>query len=236
MSLCSDDGSAAQAAPPAAAADVGAELLSFMVHELRTPLTVILGLSETIEENLDGLDREMLVKGVGAIARSARLLDALLVSFADARAVESGRLQLAPQPTDLAAVVHEAAATLQPRPVTVFGPDRLEVEVDPHRIGQAVSQLVSNAAKFSPPDAPIEVRLEANARHVAVAVRDEGPGIPPERRNEVFAKFTRLDPRVPGAGLGLFIVRGIAQAHGGDVAIADGPGPGTEVVLTLPRT
>jgi len=234
LSLCRGDGSSPAEAPPMATSDVGSELLSFMVHELRTPLTVILGLAETIEENLDGLDREMLVKGVGAIARSARNLDALLVSFADARAVEAGRLQLATRPTDLATVVHDAAS-VEGRPVTVSAPAGVEGDVDPHRIGQVVSQLVSNAAKFSPPGAPIEVRLEANAEDVAVAVRDEGPGIPAERRAEVFAKFSRLDPRVPGAGLGLFIARGIARAHGGDVEIADVDGPGTEVRMTLPR-
>jgi signal transduction histidine kinase len=93
--------------------------------------------------------------------------------------------------------------------------------------------------KFSPPDAPVTVRLSAEDDDAVVEIVDAGPGIPADRREEVFRRFTTWRPDGyedrPGSALGLFIVRGIARGHGGDASLADAPGGGTILRIRLPR-
>ena len=91
------------------------------------------------------------------------------------------------------------------------------------------------AAKFSPPGALITVRVAGNDDQVEVTVRDDGPGIPADRRPALFRRFGRLDPNVKGMGLGLFISRGLARAHGGDLLLLDEGPPGATFLLRLPR-
>jgi signal transduction histidine kinase len=98
---------------------------------------------------------------------------------------------------------------------------------------------VDNAVKFSPAEASIEVTADADEHQVTIHVRDHGPGIPPEQRDDVFVKYGTWRPdgyeEVNGSGLGLFLVRGIVTAHGGDVTIDDAPGEGTMVHIRLPK-
>jgi signal transduction histidine kinase len=107
-------------------------------------------------------------------------------------------------------------------------PEDLQVCFDRKWLAEAVRQLVDNAAKFSPAEASIQVTADADDRHVTIEVSDHGPGIPPEQRDEVFVKYGTWRPdgyeEVNGSGLGLFLVRGIVTAHGGDVTIEDAPG------------
>jgi signal transduction histidine kinase len=100
------------------------------------------------------------------------------------------------------------------------------------RIRQVISNLLSNAFKFSPVGTPVTVTVTQGDDVAEVVVHDDGPGIPPDRRDELFSKFGRLGRTGHGMGLGLYISRAIARAHGGDLELRDGPG--ATFVLTLP--
>ncbi len=107
---------------------------------------------------------------------------------------------------------------------------------DAEGLSRAITNLVENAAKYSPPHAPITNRVTTHGTRAELSVSDHGPGIPPAERTKVFERFYRGDPaRAPGgAGLGLPIVAGIAADHHGQVRIDDNPGGGTTIVLDLP--
>ncbi len=99
--------------------------------------------------------------------------------------------------------------------------DDVSVNIDPVRIRQLLTNLLSNAAKFSAEASTIQVTVEVNKRYAEVVVADEGPGVPAERRDGLFRPFSRLGAiDKKGTGLGLYISRGIARAHGGDLIVA----------------
>jgi signal transduction histidine kinase len=113
-----------------------------------------------------------------------------------------------------------------------------ELFVDPTRIAQVLSNIVNNAANYSPHGSSIRLAITCEGSQVRFDVTDEGPGIPPEERHTVFEAFRQATNRptreIKGAGLGLAISRGLVEAHGGHIWIADRPGPGTTVSFTLP--
>ena len=214
------------------------ELMSFMIHELRTPMLVIRGYAETLEEHIDRLDHTTIVRSAGSIVRGVVQLNALIQSFADARAVQRGQLLLTKAQTDVSELVRESISDLGP----LLGDHRIQVDagvpleaaVDAVRIRQVLSNLVANAAKFSPPGTVIAVVAEAADDVTRISVTDSGPGIPDDRRNELFGKFARLGAQSPGTGLGLFISQGIARAHRGDLSYEPNPDGGACFTLTLP--
>ena len=114
----------------------------------------------------------------------------------------------------------------------------MRASVDPGRLRELVTHLVENAAKFSPAEAPIEVQVSTRGGNALIEVLDGGPGIPADRREEAFGRFVRFRPAgyedVPGAGLGLRISRGLAEAHGGTISVEDGPSGGTMLRVTIP--
>ena len=145
------------------------------------------------------------------------------------------------RPQDLASVVREGADAVDhgTHTLTVDAPEGLQVPLDRKWLAEAVRQLVDNAAKFSPAEASIRVTADADDHQVMIDVSDHGPGIPAERRHEVFEKYGTWRPdgyeQVNGSGLGLFLVRGIVIGHGGDVKIDDAPGGGTMLRIRLPK-
>ena len=103
---------------------------------------------------------------------------------------------------------------------------------------RVLTNLIDNARKYSPPDGPIFVTVTEGPSTISVSVRDEGPGIPKERRAEVFDRFKRLGekPQKPGAGLGLYITRSLVEAHGGTIRVDEAPGGGADFTFTIPQT
>lgn len=217
----------------------GADELAVVNHELLSPLAVIEGFASLLERKPEIFAPEQIREHAASINRSARHLRALLQAITDARRLEMADLAVERTTTDLAVLVREVVQDLatmtEGHPVSVTAPDSLVAAVDPVQVRQIVTNLVGNAAKFSPTGAAIEVQMAAVDRLIEVSVHDEGPGIPQHRRAELFRRFSRLDPGVKGMGLGLYISQGLARAHGGDLVLLDDGPPGATFVLRLPR-
>jgi signal transduction histidine kinase len=151
-----------------------------------------------------------------------------------------GRIPVHPQPADLVPLVRRAVGELSAlhpqREIRVATPDALPVDADPDRLGQVVTNLVGNALQHSPPDARVTIELDEDARGVAFAVHNEGPPIRPELLGELFEPFRRGPRGDEGGslGLGLFIVREVVRAHGGEVSVRSRAGEGTTFTVRLP--
>lgn len=215
------------------------EELSFILHELMNPVTVIEGFAMMIDKRGDLLAPEDVRAYAGRIARSAAQLRGLIEAVVDARRIEGGSFAIDTEPVDLGVMVAEIAADLAgitaPHPVTVDAAPGIVVHADAMRLRQVVTNLLSNAAKFSPADLPIRVCVRRAADCAEVSVADMGPGVPAERTDELFRRFSRLGNKAPGMGIGLYISQGIARAHGGELALGESrPGEGACFVLTLP--
>jgi PAS domain S-box-containing protein len=207
-----------------------------VVHELRTPLTVITGMLATLRDRMDVLPSATTRELLEAAGRNAKQMAELLDAVSDARRAEHGLLPVVPEQTDLAKLVRDAVADVSaghglPMPV-IRTETAVEAPVDPMRIRQVVANLLSNAYKFAPTNTPVTVTVTSHDDVAEVTVHDAGPGIPEDRRDELFSKFGRLGHTGHGMGLGLYISRAIARAHGGDLELRDGPG--ATFVLTLP--
>jgi signal transduction histidine kinase len=201
-------------------------------HELRTPLTSILANLELLADVLDGEQGEAARSALRSSHRMRRLVaDLLLLARADAKR------ELPHEPTDLGRVVVEAAAELGP----VADGHVLDVNADhavvaglPDELHRLALNLMENAIKHTPPGTHVSVEVAYSNGNVVLTVADDGPGIPDELRDRIFERFTRGDGDRGGSfGLGLSIVRAVAQSHHGTVTLAQSDS-GARFVVTLP--
>jgi K+-sensing histidine kinase KdpD len=223
------------------------DFLSIVSHELRTPLTSITGYAQLLERRLR--DRQEETKELDQLrvireqsGRMRRLVEDLLdVSRIDRRggvSIEPERIDLA---EELRAVVARTERAHPDRRVELEAPETLQIEADRDRIGQVLTNLADNAAKYSPEVAPIRISARRDGDEVEMRVSDEGVGIPDELRERVFDLFVQGDGdaskrRFGGLGLGLYITRAIVDAHGGRVWAEPNrdAGRGTVVFVRLP--
>ncbi len=222
------------------------EFLSVASHELRTPLTPLALRLEQLAGRADaagegGVPAADVHAAVETAKRQVARLTRLVTDLLDVSRITSGRLRLHREQTDLAALVREAAARVQPQvdrtggSVAVEAPAALRGLWDPLRLDQVVVNLLDNALKYAP-GSPIRVCLTERERHAVLTVRDEGIGIAPDRLPHVFDRFERAvsERHYGGLGLGLYIVREIITAHGGRVSVASRPGEGALFTVELP--
>lgn len=225
------------AAPDAAERDV-ASMLSVVTHELRNQATVIEGMSSTVLKSLHKLPMATIEKALESVVRNASQMHALVDALSDVRRASAGHLDLKPERLALDEFVTEAARDVASltsgHRVEVTAAPGSWVDADATRLRQVVTNLLSNAAKFSPDGTTISITVDGDGERVRLAVHDEGAGVPGGRVAELFKPFARLDERVPGTGLGLFVSRGIARAHGGELRLEPSE-RGARFVLTLPR-
>ena len=218
------------------------ELLAHLTHELRTPIAVVQGFAATLRAAVASGDHDSVVRCAGAVERNVAVLGELVQSFADARVVDLGKLELDLATVDLIALVREMSdlevvTQGHPLAVSVDVPETqpLLLSLDAVRVRQVVTNLVSNAAKFSPEGAPVDIGVAVRDGCAELSVRDRGPGIPASGDRVLFSKFGRLHDDIKGTGLGLYISRAIARAHGGDLVLGDQPpGGGACFVMRLP--
>lgn len=217
-----------------------AELVSKLTHEIRGPVSTIRGLASTTLLHYDRLDDGERREFLELIRGEAERLERTVEQVALALKLDAGTLRFDIRRQDLGVIVRGAARAAEPadHPLEVDTADDVEAPVDSIQIAFVVRQLIDNAAAFSPPDSPISVRLSLDGDGAVIEVGDRGPGIPPDRRGSVFERFAEWRPAGyedrQGTGLGLFICRAIARAHGGDISIDEGPAGGTMLIVRLP--
>jgi signal transduction histidine kinase len=219
------------------------ELFSIAAHELKTPLT---SLRLHTGMMLRGLAREApdlsrARRSVDEIERHAERMTLLIEQLLDVARIQGGRLELERGPADLAVVIREVGARFGPEvasrgaTIIIDGERSVIGRWDPFRLDQIVTNLVSNALKYGE-GKPIVIELRSTSTHARLTVRDHGPGIPPEEQRRIFEPFERAGDSVEGgSGLGLWIVRRLAEAHGGEVSVASVSGKGARFVVELPR-
>ena len=216
-----------------------AEFLAMVSHELRTPLAAVKGSITTLLEAEGDLDPAEMSQFHHIIRDQSDQMRSLIGDLLDVARIETGAMPVDPEPSDLRALVEDAGSRFQNgdarNPLQVQLPeDLLPVLADRRRIVQVLSNLLSNAARYSPDGSPVLVTAVRDGVHVAVSVADQGRGIPAESLPFLFRKFFRASG-VDGSGLGLAICRGIVEAHGGRIwAESDGPGLGARFTFTLP--
>ncbi len=221
--------------------------LANMSHELRTPLNAILGFSEVLEREMFGpISNRTYRDYAGDIHNSGRYLLGLINDILDISRIEAGRRELQDEPVALAEVFAQSVRLLEKsaaeKSITLeaYVPAAMpRVLGDGRAINQVVINLLNNAIKFTPANGHVllSARRSSNGA-IELSVKDNGPGIPPEEVNQAMSAFTRgslaTKKAVDGAGLGLSIVKGIMELHGGKVSINTGLGQGTEVICEIP--
>lgn len=225
--------------PPARSAeDLAEELrrvraaIASTAHEIRNPVSLLIGVADMLTSKADQLAPAAQAQLLAAIARQARLLDRVTDDLLTASQADRGQLRLHAADVPLRPALDAAAGTLEGE-VTVQCPADLVVRADPVRLDQMLVNLVSNARKYGAP--PFRVTAHADGERAVLCVDDAGPGVPPEFRPSLFAQFARAEgTRVAGSGVGLFVVRAIAEALGGSADYEPLPEGGSRFVLTLP--
>jgi signal transduction histidine kinase len=216
--------------------------LAGLSHELRTPLNAILGFTHLLESEADGPLTEDAKESLGVIRTSGEHLRTLIDDILDLSAMETGQLRLVRAEVDVRAlaedVVREARVTIQDRPVslTLDGADQAWLRADPRRLRQVLTNLVSNALKFTA-RGEVRVAVEATAEEVTLAVSDSGRGIPPELVSTIFRAYRQVSDetdRGAGAGLGLAIARRLVMLHGGTIEVASEVNRGSTFTIRLP--
>ena len=216
------------------------EFISIVSHELRTPVAGVLGFLQTTMDHWGAMTDTERFNALRRSASNARRLQGLTRDVLDSQAVESGRMSYAMGDADLVEEVHvavEAASALYPQLQlsTEVEEARAAVVVDVDRIQQVLTNLLDNAAKSSPPNGTVTVRLWEDGGRVHVSVTDQGPGLSADLRERVFDKFVRgRDANVSGTGLGLYISRQILDAHGGEIDVESGEAGGATFRFSLP--
>jgi PAS domain S-box-containing protein len=219
------------------AADL-AQFLAVTAHELRNPVSVLTGSSELLAQHWAQMGEDERASLLESVTSSSQRLqrmvaDLLTVSRLDSNAVHLRRVTLAVDAL-LTQAAARARASNPALEITVrCPPEHLTIRADPDRLGQAVDNLVVNAARHGAP--PVELTARTSGDRVEIRVRDHGPGITEPMRERLFQRFASGGPGKGGTGLGLFIVRELARMHGGDAWHAPSPGPGAVFVLSLPR-
>jgi signal transduction histidine kinase len=215
------------------------EFAGVIAHELATPLAIIDAASEVALRHGADTSSDEHRAMLEMIRRNTKLAGLLLGRLGLARDVEAGTVTLDVVSVDLAGLVTESVsdlrqALLSKHPVSVDADTPLIILADPTAAREIVFNLLSNAAKYSAKGAHIEVSVRAKNGLAEVIVRNHGSGVTPGDTERIFAKYQRGDTNAPGVGLGLFISRGLARAHGGDLAVKPASREGSEFHLTLP--
>ncbi len=213
-------------------------LLSAVSHELRTPLTVLQGFAElllTLGDELPASNRDA---AIIAVERNARRLDELLTSILDLDRLGRNAAVLVPREFAIAEVIHDAVDALGlSRDRVLVDTVGLRLTADRPKMERVVENLLANAVKHGAPAAPVEIRAWPEDGGVTLEVADRGPGLPAELHQTVFEPFERgiAGAATPGTGLGLALVRGFVDLHGGRAWVEDRAGGGAAFRVWLPQ-
>jgi len=219
------------------------DLVATVSHEIRSPLTSVKGFTSTMLRKWDRFSDEQKRTMLETVNADADRVTRLLKELLDVSRIDAGRVQLAVSRVDVATVVREVAEKAAHRPdgrdreVVVQATDDVPalVELDRDKLEQILTNLLDNALRYAP-DATVRLTVDGDgAAGVVLEVIDDGPGIAEDQQRTIFRKFGRgRDVRRSGTGLGLYITRGLALAHGGEVTLVSGEGEGATFTVRLP--
>ncbi len=222
------------------------QFLASMSHELRTPLNAIGGYAELIEMGLGGSVTDQQREYLTRIRTSQQHLLRIINDLLNYSRIESGKLSYEQEQVPLTAVMDAVATMVGPQAIakritleaSPLGDDVIAL-ADRLKVEQIVLNLVTNAVKFTPASGRVTISSRASGDQVEIAVADTGPGVPPDRLEDIFEPFVQLGRSLSsgheGAGLGLAISRDLARAMGGDVTVQSKAGKGATFTLSLPK-
>jgi signal transduction histidine kinase len=218
-----------------------ADFVSLVSHELRSPMASIIGSAKTLRQRWRELTAEQRESFLGLIDHETNRLAELVGDVLDTSRIESGSFSYTFTDVDVGQLVRESAAAAE------SGQDEVRVQAnvrsplppvrgDRERLRQVLTNMIDNAVKYSPTGGEVDVEAFAENGRIYVAVQDRGPGVAPEHYALIFEKFGRVsgEHAKPGTGLGLFIARSIAEAHGGSLEVTSAPAHGATFTLAVP--
>jgi signal transduction histidine kinase len=218
-----------------------ADFVSLVSHELRSPMAAVIGAAQTLQQRWRELSPEQRASFLELIADETSRLADLIADVLDTSRIEAGTFTYRFDDLDVGELAEEAVAS------AALGQDEVEIRAVVHRplpdvrgdrvrLRQVFANLIENAVKWSEGGEHVDVEVSTTNGRVVIGVRDRGPGIPREEHGVIFEKFGRAKGSAgrAGTGLGLFIARSIAEAHGGTVEVRSVPGQGATFTLTLP--
>jgi signal transduction histidine kinase len=216
--------------------------LSMLAHDILTPTSAVVGVADLLLRYWDRFDGDQRRQGVANIAEVGRDLASLVRGVVRAAAADAGSLVGEREPTEVPELLAES----------VFGVRRIapghtielelrgdlpKIWVDRTRVQEAIINFLTNAVKYSPEGTIIRVMAQPTEHEVRISVTDQGPGIDPKDHSKLFKKFSRLHPEdTSGHGLGLYLVKAIVEAHGGEVWVEGQVGAGSTFGMALPAT
>ncbi|MHB8469513.1 MAG: GAF domain-containing sensor histidine kinase, partial [Gaiellaceae bacterium] len=219
-----------------------ADFVSLVSHELRSPMAAVIGAARTLQARWRTLNPDQREAFLALIADETNRLASLIGDVLDTSRIEAGTFSYTFSDVDLVRLVEEAVST------SSIGQDAVRVKAsvagalprirgDRERLRQVLANLIDNAVKYSPEGDEVKVTARRQNGFVQIAVSDNGPGISRDQQRLIFEKFGRAETgggSKPGTGLGLFIARSIAEAHGGTLDVHSRPDAGATFVLALP--
>jgi len=226
------------------AEELKSTFVSVVSHELKTPVALIKGYAETLRREDANWDRDTMHESLGVIAEEADHLTHLIDSLLEASRIQAGGLKLQPTDVNLPRLAEKVVDGFRTQTDLHafdldFPADFPPVWGDPERLQEVLSNLVSNAVKYSPEGGSVWIGGRVDQSGVTVYVADQGIGIPPEEQIRIFDRFHRVETglhrRTEGTGLGLYLVKAIVEAHGGRVWVESAPGRGSIFMFTLPK-
>jgi signal transduction histidine kinase len=216
------------------------EFLGMITHDLRNPLTAILGYLQLLHRRSAEITSEPQRRALSSIEAATHEIDRLVNDLQDAGTIGTGRFSIQTAWIDLLevarSVINMHQAVTIGHQLILDAPEQLEGEWDGERITQLLTNLVSNAIKYSPSGGEVRVTVREVAGEAVVSVSDQGIGLSREQIERLFQPFTRLysGREIKGTGLGLYICKAIAEAHGGRIWVESKPGQGSTFSVALP--
>jgi len=225
------------------AEELKSTFISIVSHELKTPVALIKGYAETLRREDADWDRETMQDSLDVIGEEADHLTHLIDSLLEASRIQAGGLKLEWTDVDLARLAEKVVDGFRTQTEVHtfeldFPADFPPTWGDPERLREVLSNLVSNAVKYSPEGGTVWIGGRLDGAGTTIYVADKGMGIPPEEQDHIFERFYRVESglhrRTEGTGLGLYLVKAIIEAHGGRVWVESAPGRGSIFMFTIP--
>ncbi|GHO88009.1 PAS domain-containing sensor histidine kinase [Dictyobacter formicarum] len=220
------------------------DFINMASHELRMPLTSVKMQTQLVRRRLARQGLHEAAADLLRVEEPVKQLERLTAELLDVSKIQAGKLEYVQEQVDLDALLREIADTMQQinpsHAIVVRGAVQASLLGDRDRLGQVFTNLISNAIKYSPHAATVEIDLSASPETATIRVRDYGLGIPRELRDKIFERFYRVaglkQKAIPGLGIGLYIVAEIVKRHGGTIMVDSAVGKGSTFTVTFPLT